>query len=1033
MKAVKSLLRPSAIFVGSSLFLALAVPAVRGSAALESPDVQASDQPVSASEIPAQLVIPGPRRSFLRMSGISQKATVEETLPLLAAEVRLRGYVRGRPTEYLVLLKRYLQQARKLAELAGAKAVIEVSSCADAQPVLNVLGYRLRQPCGPNTSVQTADPELAFLTIDSGFPLAQLEDALRQNKPFSLPYPSSSVPMLFTAPDWSLNNAAGTNLIDALIDDPALARLYAALSRMDSATAQTLRQSPGIPKLVRYGGVLDFYGSHIAIRAGHVLVPGGVFAEPAWKALVGASPDAPSDFIPRLLSRDQGWMAAYFDALSYSSPQHQEYFVQTGHLKRFYEAFRGPAPLSSATRPIFRPIPGLPLLAARLSLDSDGQVHVPGQLDVWKDIFRERTRTGSRVVQHVDRWTAPDDLVTALFALTREFASDGPLQCFLALSEIDRGRDASERLSPEMVRQLAGSFPRYGDQYPIFAEFHALNNESISSYLATVEKLDKIGAPAARANATGIFQANVSLWEILARQGEIAAPSLNDSWKAVIAPFDDATSGVRVFEAGEASFKELLRSTGAKPGSSNEDEIISLLAGPPQTNPEAKQVRQELAAKIHSVLEAQRLVSLDTLFALSDGMNELAQGNRRDADALLALSAEVREFQMPRPIFTASERLEYTQQRSDVNHTTLQAHTNFARIIKSGTPRELAEARGRLAAFLRDTLVGLNYAYYEPPGAQMLHNNAIFVRSHDYSEDPTRAAQPWKTPQLINLGVTASGGAHLCGSLADLPYVLAVVEQDFIVPDAVQSLIWQDLVPTMLSGSVLTRWWDVTPVELHAVALYQRTGEELLAASAGDDDLRAKVLAILTYRVLPQRLGRIESALRSSRPQNALREATPSDTFFLAAEFRRKYAADNSHWGKAGKELDDLVRDHPAETSWTRLSQDFGGPHPALAHNSGRELVNMKLFPVYLHYSSRLLAESWDSNNLYWARLADELGYEPALLNKLVPELTRRMVEKLFASDLEDWPAMLRAVRETGEEFRAGKIAALPKGSSSVN
>jgi hypothetical protein len=47
------------------------------------------------------------------------------------------------------------------------------------------------------------------------------------------------------------------------------------------------------------------------------------------------------------------------------------------------------------------------------------------------------------------------------------------------------------------------------------------------------------------------------------------------------------------------------------------------------------------------------------------------------------------------------------------------------------------------------------------------------------------------------------------------------------------------------------------------------------------------------------------------------------------------------------------------------------------------------------------------------------------MLNRLVPELTHRMVEKIFASDFEDWPALLRAMRETGEEFRQGKIASL--------
>jgi hypothetical protein len=86
----------------------------------------------------------------------------------------------------------------------------------------------------------------------------------------------------------------------------------------------------------------------------------------------------------------------------------------------------------------------------------------------------------------------------------------------------------------------------------------------------------------------------------------------------------------------------------------------------------------------------------------------------------------------------------------------------------------------------------------------------------------------------------------------------------------------------------------------------------------------------------------------------------------------------------------------------------------------------VKPFPAFEGYSSRLLAETWDSGNLFWARLADERGYPPVMLNRLAPELTEHMVEKIFATDFEDWDALLRATRETGEEFRQGKLAALP-------
>ena len=153
------------------------------------------------------------------------------------------------------------------------------------------------------------------------------------------------------------------------------------------------------------------------------------------------------------------------------------------------------------------------------------------------------------------------------------------------------------------------------------------------------------------------------------------------------------------------------------------------------------------------------------------------------------------------------------------------------------------EARGLVVPFLRDTLVGLNYAYYEPPGAQILLNNPLFVRSHDFSgEMAMGGGQSWRVPHVFGSGLPAGGGAHLAGSLADLPFVLAEAEQDFIVPENVQALIWHELVPGLVSSATLPRWWGVTQNELHAVALYQRTGEELLAAAAQDEKLRQTVL-----------------------------------------------------------------------------------------------------------------------------------------------------------------------------------------------
>jgi hypothetical protein len=66
------------------------------------------------------------------------------------------------------------------------------------------------------------------------------------------------------------------------------------------------------------------------------------------------------------------------------------------------------------------------------------------------------------------------------------------------------------------------------------------------------------------------------------------------------------------------------------------------------------------------------------------------------------------------------------------------------------------------------------------------------------------------------------------------------------------------------------------------------------------------------------------------------------------------------------------------------------------------------------------------------------MGYAPESLNVLIPELSRRMIAKIFATDLEDWPAILRAMEQTGEEFRQGGIriagaGPVPANTSSVS
>ncbi|HEX5483045.1 MAG TPA: hypothetical protein VFZ08_10525 [Terriglobia bacterium] len=994
------------------------------------------------------VTIPGPLRSFLRMAAISQKAPTDDVLPLLARNVVMEGYSwNGRtpePNEYLILVKGYLEHARALLSLAGPKGVIRIANCGAAAPLLKVLGYKLREACGPGTSLQTADPKQAFLTIDSGFPLTDLEDALRADKPFVYPITSSQAPVLFKAGDWIAMDTGKRrvrkgkyrdlphDVLDSLVDDPTLARLYWALARMDMPTGHYLQQKVGLKKLLPFAPVLDFYGSSICIRSGRVVVPGGPAADSAWAHLVKAKPASPSAFILNLLARDNGWMAAYFSALSRISPAQQAYFTGHGRLHSFYEALRGYTPYPGAARPVFRPAPGLVLLTTRLQLEPGGAPHIPGNLAVWKEIVARERKSHSRTVriwaQRAEGWKRSDQVIAAMFAFSRLNPQNNPLKLFLVLDGIDRRRPADRPLSPGAVRLLADKFAQFGDQYGVFSEFQNLSDDSISRFFNVADSLDRIHDPGLRANAVGIFQANIGLWQILARQGEIT--DQNGSWDRVLRPFDHVRTSIQLLSAARDSVHALVSSTSGASGFSQQ-ELIALLAGPRQSSPAGQRVRQDLVYRIGSVMLAQRLVSLDTLFALGNGLEQMAHG-RPATPGLIHLAGDLQELPMPKPLFTSGERASWNYGLFADSHLQAESETNFTKIIRSSrSVKKLEETRGQLVPFLRDTLVGLNYAYYQPPGAQVLYNDPNFVRSHDFlGEALTGRDQSWKDPIISGRGWTASGGARLEGSLANLPYALAEVEEDFISPQNVQALIWEDMVSTLLMNSVVPRWWRVTPAELHAVALYQDYGDELVEAAAGNPGLRERVMSILAIRMRPRQADSVEQALSAGQQQEALSRLAPADVFFLAAEFRQRFPGEAGKWGKAGQELDSLARHHPGEVSWERLAQDFGTPHPDLAGTYATNLLSVKPFPTFLGYSSRLLAESWQSNNLYWARLADEMGYPPAMLNVLVPQLTHNMIAKIFATDLDDRPALLRALWATGEEFRKSHSASAVSASA---
>jgi hypothetical protein len=193
-------------------------------------------------------------------------------------------------------------------------------------------------------------------------------------------------------------------------------------------------------------------------------------------------------------------------------------------------------------------------------------------------------------------------------------------------------------------------------------------------------------------------------------------------------------------------------------------------------------------------------------------------------------------------------------------------------------------------------------------------------------------------------------------------------------------------------------------------------GEQLIAEAAMAPQQKTEILQLLDRNAPPVRVRRVSDLLDDGRVAEALENVTPSELFALAQNWWANHKDDD---GVLSREAKQLTTDHPNSVTRAAISRAFGTPKPTLTGSYVPELLNMRTFPTLMGYSSRIMAESWESNLLYYAALADELHMPPSQLNVAVPEWTQQTVEHIFATHLEDWPALLRSLRLVGDDVRS--------------
>ncbi len=969
--------------------------------------------------------IPGPLRSFARMAAISPDIAREDVMASLAHNITLNGYSATRaseslePTEYLKLVIRYLSQARELEKLAGPEKILRVDMCESTVTgdLLRILGYRMRGGCGSDVALETVNPSRAFLTIDSGFPLSELETALRTNRPFTLDYHPSRVPILYGPEYWqpAVAGQKPADFIDFFLADPSICRLYSATAALDPDTAEQIRKDLPAAKAKVYAHVLDFFGSMFEVRDGKAIVPGGARSEKMWAELVGVSPEKGAAFFERLIEKDDGWLASYYDSLARINGPVEVYLTEPERLKRFYLAMRGKVTSPGPARPVFRANTDMVLLTTRLRMDADGKPHLPGGLDVWKNLFagKAQAKYDQRIAKAAPGWKDSEEVIEAMFGLSRKIVENEALKIFMALTDIERNR--ATPLETNTVDRLVRDYKALGAQYPLFAEAPAISDATIVAYLDAAQGITHIRDIALRADAAGTLQALAGFWQIFVRQRSIPPAEADNALSAVLQGFAKVLSDRDVFDAGQKGLTKLLAAAHAPSTGSQQDHIMDLLAGTKAAGDGAlSDAHTQMIQDMTRVFEAQRLVSLDTILTLADRLEAAAAGQKLDSATVARLAGRITEIQLPRTALSTRERTEASVGYWTDKHIETERKLNLrAAIDKAGSdPQKLRDVRAALAPVLRDTLVGLNYVHYAPPGAQVLFTNPAFVRSHDFYGSPDHQ-RTWLATEVLGSGWPSNAGGRLVGSLIALPYALADAEQNFLIPSREQALIWGDLVPQMILTAVIPRWWNVTPTQLHWVGLNMAYAESTLAQSSLNEAERHRVVAVLDHYVPPSRLKKIDRMLAEGDVRRAAENVVPSEMYLVAREL-----APNDHDSALAEDLRMLAAEAPQELDPRTISHAFGTPKPLLSTSYEPALLNLRTFPTLMGYSSRILAESWESNLLFYAALADEVHMRPAELNLRVPEWTQQTVERIFATHLEDWPALLRSLRLVGDDVR---------------
>ncbi|MBV9497788.1 MAG: hypothetical protein JO138_00295 [Acidobacteriaceae bacterium] len=923
----------------------------------------------------------------------------------------------------------YFQQVSQLAALGSRKAGhIEIVLTLNdeegkqrTETALNILGLRLTGN-EAGIGVQLAEGKSEAKRQETQAALAindrAIQQALSAGKPYFLEIPLDSVPVYPAEHVWQLASVEGQHyaggLTEFFLDNPALPRLYLGLNSMDHDAAEILLKAVPFQNLVAiYSQPLSLFSDSLALNNNRAEVPGGPTADLAWQQLVGASPSNPAAFFLLLLTRDEGRLVAFFDALSHLDLRRQRFFTRSpGRTKCYYELFRdspevrqqgGVQRLQSST---------LVDLLREIPLSDSGAVVFPGSPQVWMVAKggSKWTTSGIKLDHDLKRPTAPpnDDAVLIRLATTdykTGVLEGSELSNFIAVSRVDRGR--AERLTQDSALLLAQSFPKFGALFPYFSALGDLTASDFQNLFMLAAKLEGLDFVTANIRL-GEFHSYLAMRCLVGQSGSQSREELQQLYRQGIKEYLQARDAAAWTGASLAAIDDLTKLVSPNPASGRDAAIRALLTGSIPANSLALGERltgyqADRNKAYRQVLSLQRMPSIDALFAICDSLGQLSA----NPGAFDRIRERISTFLTIAP--PSTWRLEVQKKEGLKRYQTANLENTLSKLSQQiarakGNPAEIEQLSRKFLAELEPwvelAMAGQIYARYLDPSDLVVSSDPLLLRKHVFAASGMLPANERSAAPADFRASSFGEGSHFSGGFAQFSLAAGQARAEGNHLGAPRG---SAVAGTLFASVRATDWHPLTESGLQTFGANVRLAREWIVESTLSEPMRQQLeeqsMGLLSF----VRRKALLAGIVSHDWTAVWEPASVSDLYFLG---RSLHQAPAGLWKTSALLTMKQVATQPD-------ALDLLGPvAPDLSGCALPRLQDYQAYEEYGLYSMRQpIAQRVAELKLYLAWLADSSAWQPANLPAAASLSADTVSRKLIMRDMWDWSAVLDAFR----------------------